>query len=130
MDEQRNRKNNDIIWEIFEGDLVKVKKYNLKIEDTGEINASTEYVKGVGRSNEVLDKVFSMKEGELSEVIDSAGEKYVVYISKTATKENPSTQESLSERIQAKYSQKLMTDWTKEVEKDATIVRNEAYLNR
>ncbi|MEC9281175.1 MAG: SurA N-terminal domain-containing protein [Bdellovibrionota bacterium] len=106
------------------------KKYDLKMEETGEINASTEYVKGVGRSTEVLDQVFSMKQGEISDVIESAGEKYLVYISKTDKKENPSTQESLSQRIQAKYSQKLMADWTKEVEKDATIVRNEAYLNR
>ena len=29
MDEKRNRINSDIIWDIFEGDLVKVKKYAL-----------------------------------------------------------------------------------------------------
>jgi len=29
LDEKRNRINSDIIWDIFEGDLVKVKKYAL-----------------------------------------------------------------------------------------------------
>ena len=29
MDERRDRKNNKIIWDIFEGDLVKIKKYDL-----------------------------------------------------------------------------------------------------
>ncbi len=27
MDEQRNQKNNKIIWDIFEGDLVQVRRY-------------------------------------------------------------------------------------------------------
>ena len=29
MDEPRSQKNSEIIWDIFEGDLVKVKKYAL-----------------------------------------------------------------------------------------------------
>jgi hypothetical protein len=29
VDEQRDRKDSNIIWDIFEGDLVKVKKYDL-----------------------------------------------------------------------------------------------------
>jgi len=29
VDERRDRKNNKIIWDIFEGDLVKIKKYDL-----------------------------------------------------------------------------------------------------
>ena len=29
MDERRNREDTQIIWDIFEGDLVKVKKYDI-----------------------------------------------------------------------------------------------------
>jgi hypothetical protein len=49
MDEQRNRKNNDIIWDIFEGDLVKVKKYNL--------NGELYYESGVVVSDKINDQI-------------------------------------------------------------------------
>ena len=32
MDDRRNRKNSKIVWDIFEGDLVKIKKYHLNGE--------------------------------------------------------------------------------------------------
>lgn len=49
MDEQRNRKNSDIRWDIFEGDLVKVKKYNLK----GELY----YESGIVVSEKIDDQI-------------------------------------------------------------------------
>jgi len=32
VDDRRNRKNSKIVWDIFEGDLVKIKKYHLNGE--------------------------------------------------------------------------------------------------
>ena len=49
MDERRNRKNNDIIWDIFEGDLVKVKKYN--------IDGDLYYESGVVVSDKINDQI-------------------------------------------------------------------------
>jgi hypothetical protein len=49
MDEQRNRKNSNIRWDIFEGDLVKVKKYNLE----GELY----YESGIVVSEKIDDQI-------------------------------------------------------------------------
>jgi len=49
MDERRNRQDNKIIWDIFEGDLVKVKKYNLD----GELY----YESGVVVSDKINDQI-------------------------------------------------------------------------
>jgi len=49
LDERRNRKNNDIIWDIFEGDLVKVKKYN--------IDGDLYYESGVVVSDKINDQI-------------------------------------------------------------------------
>mgnify|MGYP003667079589 FL=1 len=49
MDEQRNRKNSNIRWDIFEGDLVKVKKYNL--------NGELYYESGIVVSEKIDDQI-------------------------------------------------------------------------
>ena len=49
MDEQRNRKNSNIRWDIFEGDLVKVKKYDLE----GELF----YESGIVVSDKINDQI-------------------------------------------------------------------------
>jgi len=49
VDEQRNRKNSNIRWDIFEGDLVKVKKYNLE----GELY----YESGIVVSEKIDDQI-------------------------------------------------------------------------
>jgi hypothetical protein len=49
VDEQRNRKNSNIRWDIFEGDLVKVKKYNLD----GELY----YESGIVVSEKIDDQI-------------------------------------------------------------------------
>lgn len=49
MDERRNQENNKIIWDIFEGDLVKVKKFNLH----GELY----YESGIVVSNKIQDQI-------------------------------------------------------------------------
>ena len=49
MDEQRDRKASNIIWDIFEGDLVKVKKYDLD----GELY----YQSGIVVSDKINDQI-------------------------------------------------------------------------
>jgi len=49
VDEHRNRENNDIIWDIFEGDLVQVKKYN--------IDGDLHYESGVVVSDKINDQI-------------------------------------------------------------------------
>lgn len=49
MDEQRDRKNNKIIWDIFEGDLVQVKRYDLG----GELY----YEAGIVVSDKISDQI-------------------------------------------------------------------------
>ena len=49
MDESRNPKNNQIVWDIFEGDLVKVKKYALD----GELY----YESGIVVSDKMNDQI-------------------------------------------------------------------------
>ena len=49
MDEQRSSKNSKIIWDIFEGDLVKVKRYNLD----GELY----YEPGIVVSDKINDQI-------------------------------------------------------------------------
>ena len=49
MDERRDRKDSNIIWDIFEGDLVKVKKYNLD----GELY----YQSGIVVSDKINDQI-------------------------------------------------------------------------
>ena len=49
MDESRDRTNNNIIWDIFEGDLVKVKKYNL--------NGVLYYESGIVVSDKIDDQI-------------------------------------------------------------------------
>ena len=49
MDESRNPKNNQIVWDIFEGDLVKVKKYNL--------NGELYYESGIVISDKIDDQL-------------------------------------------------------------------------
>ena len=49
MDEQRDRKDSKIIWDIFEGDLVKVKKYNM--------NGELYYESGVVVSDKINDQI-------------------------------------------------------------------------
>lgn len=49
MDERRDRKNSKIIWDIFEGDLVKVKKYDLD----GELY----YESGLVVSDKINDQI-------------------------------------------------------------------------
>jgi hypothetical protein len=49
VDEQRNRKNSNIRWDIFEGDLVKVKKYNL--------NGELYYESGIVVSEKIDDQI-------------------------------------------------------------------------
>tara|TARA_R110002020_G_scaffold6696_3_gene28499 strand:- start:10 stop:258 length:249 start_codon:yes stop_codon:yes gene_type:complete len=49
MDERRSKENSKITWDIFEGDLVKVKKYNLD----GELY----YESGIVISDKINDQV-------------------------------------------------------------------------
>jgi|TARA_R110000824_G_scaffold98567_1_gene235122 hypothetical protein len=49
VDESRNPKNNQIVWDIFEGDLVKVKKYNL--------NGELYYESGIVISDKIDDQL-------------------------------------------------------------------------
>ncbi len=49
MDERRDRKDSKIIWDIFEGDLVKVKKYNM--------NGELYYESGVVVSDKINDQI-------------------------------------------------------------------------
>jgi len=49
VDEQRDRKDSKIIWDIFEGDLVKVKKYNM--------NGELYYESGVVVSDKINDQI-------------------------------------------------------------------------
>ena len=49
MDERRDRKDSKIIWDIFECDLVKVKKYNLD----GELY----YQSGIVVSDKINDQI-------------------------------------------------------------------------
>ena len=49
MDEKRNRINSDIIWDIFEGDLVKVKKY--------DIDGELYYESGIVVSEKIDDQI-------------------------------------------------------------------------
>ncbi len=49
MDERRDRKDSKIIWDIFEGDLVKVKKYDLD----GELY----YESGIVVSEKINDQI-------------------------------------------------------------------------
>ncbi len=49
MDERRDRKDSNIIWDIFEGDLVKVKKYNID----GELF----YESGIVVSDKINDQI-------------------------------------------------------------------------
>ena len=49
MDERRDRKDSKIIWDIFEGDLVKVKKYDLD----GELY----YQSGIVVSDKINDQI-------------------------------------------------------------------------
>ena len=49
MDERRDRKNSNIRWDIFEGDLVKVKKYDLD----GELY----YQSGIVVSDKINDQI-------------------------------------------------------------------------
>lgn len=49
MDEGRNRKPNEIRWDIFEGDLVKVKRYTVDGEEY--------YDKGIVLSNKRFDQI-------------------------------------------------------------------------
>ena len=49
MDERRDRKDNKITWDIFEGDLVKVKKYDLD----GELY----YEPGIVVSDKINDQI-------------------------------------------------------------------------
>ena len=49
MDEKRKRQADKIIWDIFEGDLVKVKKYNL--------NGELYYEPGIVVSDKINDQL-------------------------------------------------------------------------
>ena len=49
MDERQDRKDSKIIWDIFEGDLVKVKKY--------DIDGELFYESGVVVSNKMNDQI-------------------------------------------------------------------------
>lgn len=49
MDEKRNRQVNKITWDIFEGDLVKVKKYDL--------NGELYYESGIVISDKINDQI-------------------------------------------------------------------------
>ena len=49
MDDHRNRKDSKIIWDIFEGDLVKVKKYDFE----GELY----YESGIVVSDKIHDQI-------------------------------------------------------------------------
>ena len=49
MDERRNRINNNIIWDIFEGDLVQVKRYTQ--------NGEEYYEKGVVLAEKGFDQI-------------------------------------------------------------------------
>tara|TARA_R110002020_G_scaffold39998_1_gene118365 strand:+ start:396 stop:650 length:255 start_codon:yes stop_codon:yes gene_type:complete len=49
MDEQRNRNNSKIIWDIFEGDLVQVKRYTL--------NGELYYEAGIVVSDKINDQL-------------------------------------------------------------------------
>jgi hypothetical protein len=49
LDEKRNRINSDIIWDIFEGDLVKVKKY--------DIDGELYYESGIVVSEKIDDQI-------------------------------------------------------------------------
>ena len=49
MDEQRNQKNNKIIWDIFEGDLVQVKRYTM--------DGNLYYESGIVVSDKIEDQI-------------------------------------------------------------------------
>tara|TARA_R110002110_G_scaffold174225_2_gene377262 strand:- start:113 stop:367 length:255 start_codon:yes stop_codon:yes gene_type:complete len=49
LDEKRNRQVNKITWDIFEGDLVKVKKYDL--------NGELYYESGIVISDKINDQI-------------------------------------------------------------------------
>ena len=49
MDEKRNRITSEIRWDIFEGDLVKVKKYNL--------DGNLYYESGIVVSDKINDQI-------------------------------------------------------------------------
>ena len=79
MDEPRSQKNSEIIWDIFEGDLVKVKKYALD----GELY----YESGIVISDKMDDQILMFP--------------YVnIYVFKSATVERhlPNTVEIISSK--------------------------------
>jgi hypothetical protein len=79
VDKQRNRKNNHIRWDVFEGDLVKVKKYALD----GEVY----YESGIVISDKINDQILMFP--------------YVnIYVFKSATVERhlPNTVEIISSK--------------------------------
>ena len=49
MDKRRNRKNSHIRWDVFEGDLVKVKKYSL--------DGKLYYESGIVISEKIQDQI-------------------------------------------------------------------------
>ena len=104
------------------------KRYGLKIEETGELLANSEYIPGAGRAEALIDALFAMKEKASAQIVEAAGSKYWLQLEKLITKKDVSVGESLRERIAAKHSSSLLGDWTKEVEKQAKVVRNEAYV--
>lgn len=106
------------------------KKYKLKWEKTGALNASTEYIKGLGRSPEALDVVFQMDKGGISKVVQSGATKLVMVLESVKKKDAKQDDKSLRQKIVSKYSQGLMTEWTKGLEAKAEIQRNERYINR
>lgn len=102
----------------------------IKYEQTGEVNATSEFIQGIGRAPEVLDKLFVMKEAEVSDIIEHNGAKYVIVLDQILKKEKALEAQNLSQRIMARYSQGLMNAWTKSLEEKTEIQKNDRLLNR
>lgn len=102
----------------------------IKYEQTGEVNATAEFIQGIGRAPEVLDQLFAMNEADVSEVIQFNGANYVLVLDQVLKKEKSLEDQNLSQRIMARYSQGLMNAWTKSLEEKTEIQKNERLLNR
>lgn len=106
------------------------KKYKLKWEKTGDVNAASEYIKGIGRSPEAMDALFQLKKGEISKPFMASGSSVVIVMEKLKNKKQEAKASDVRQKLVNKYSQGLMTEWTKGLEAKATIQKNERYLNR
>lgn len=104
------------------------KRNKLKWEKTGEINASTDYIQGVGRSTEALDAIYSLEKGAISDVVTVGGSKIIFNLDTISQAKEQLESEAIKQRIVGKFSQTMMGDWTKLLESKAHIEKNQRYL--